>query len=148
MPSKLILVVLFFVTLPVQSNNGATNLLPTAYTNILHLTWRQDGRLAEIEVTNPKGKWVVTSLLVVAHFQPESISDDQSQTQPEVSKKMQVIDFTSTPKTYTLNLEIQPGKSERAQLELKSKEIIERLFIVEARGREQSRLERVRGYLW
>lgn len=115
--------------LPSFAQEEPSRLLPESFTRSIKFSWSQDGRVLDIELLNPKEKWVITDLLVEVYFPVEGR-------------------FQPDPVFHTVILELQPGKSTTAHLELSSNTKASGLALLETRGHEQTRIERVKNAIW
>ena len=154
---RALLVTLSLCTIVVAVAQEINRLLPESFVKTVGVAWHQDGRVVEVTLSNPKDKWVLQRLLFQVVYQPEVKAPAPllapsrgGSTPPTTGASLgQYLDsLPEPPESHVVEIEIQPGKQLPSHLELKSNRTVVSLSLLEIRGREQSRLERVRGSLW
>ncbi len=130
-----------------------SRLLPASFAKGIHFSWRQDGRVVEIQITNPKDKWVVQQLAIEVKYPTVApvkvappLSDTKKSSTTGARSLIDAIDEVlreELPEKHTVIIELQPGKSSSSHLELTFDRKITSASLVEVRGREQSRIERL-----
>lgn len=129
-------------------------LLPETIAKTIGVKWKQDGRAIDLNLSNPAGTWVVTSVSLEIRFQPTKTPFDgyfkRDKTgrmilvPPKPGAKVEEYWVEQDPEYPILKVEIQPGKDAPSVHELKFNSAVARITILEARGREQSKYERLR----
>src|SRR5438067_10458374 len=66
------------------AQEDATRLLGASFAKTIAFAWRQDGRVVEIDLKNPKDKWVLQQLASRAYF---PVEPSPSSTPPPGSSK-------------------------------------------------------------
>jgi hypothetical protein len=130
-----------------------SRLLPDSFTKGINFSWRQDGRVVEIQITNPKDKWVLQQLAIEVKYPPVApvkvappLSDTKKSGTTGARSLIDALDEVlreELPEKHTVSIELQPGKSSSSHLELTFDRKITSASLVEIRGREQSRFERL-----
>lgn len=142
---------IFFAAVSAYGQDGI-RLLPASFTASIDFKWHQDGRVVDIQVINPKDKWVLQRLVIEVTFEPDpSVKNRQDQVSIEKQRatKLTLAEATDivlsqeSPQNYSVNVEAQPGQSSSAHFELALGRKISSAVLIEVRGREQSRFERV-----
>jgi len=139
---------------------ASDRLLPESVASRLTLQWKQDGRVAEIEITNPKQSPVLTSLILNLQYEelpPSPLAPAVPQRRTQGVKvppnSDQVLDLEAFEKTLAkleamasdhVKIIIQPGSKLRTQIELKPDRRLLNLTLREARGRDQTTIERLK----
>ena len=151
-----LLLALLLSTLSVASADNGTRLLPESFAKTVGFSWRQDGRVIEIQIANPKDKWFLQHLAIQAQFAVSRPIVSTPMTSAATKKPVpasspgpslsEFLDYL--PESHAVSVEIQPGKNSSAHLELTSNRKVTELTLVEVRGREQSGLERLKSSLW
>lgn len=129
-------------------------LLPGSLVRDVRVDFKQDGRLLDVVLSAPSGKWVVTQLSVKVEFQrPENTwmkpavpQKAETESSDPFGWTQQTGPFYGIPETETHKIvaEVQPDKSRSTHLELKTERAVTSVTILEARGREQTMLDRVK----
>lgn len=156
----LVLIATMGFLLPSFAQEEPNRLLPDSFTRSIKFSWRQDGRVVDIEIWNPKEKWVITQLLFEVHFPqpsdkpngPEVRSNGRTLFRPLTDAELCARGWPAKvpcgPVSRSVKVEIQPGKSGANHLELEPNFNASGLLLLEARGREQTRIERVKNAIW
>ena len=132
------------------AQEAVDRILPASFAQAIQYEWSQDGEAVEIAITNPKDRWVVTTLQIEVHFPVPPDEPFQPVTNGSIISGKRIIDFQPSPtpqplpEQYVLKLELQPGRTAHTNIELKNKSKIAKLTVVRARGRAQTQLERLR----
>lgn len=141
---KLLIISLIMLCQLAQSQDVETRLLPESFTQAIKFEWHQDGRVIEIDVENPNGKWVLRNLTFKVH-------DESTSTPKKYSNgAVDMLEFftKSLDLTHTLYVEIQPSKHASLHIELKPGITATGLSLEEARGKEQTRFEKLKSNLF
>ena len=139
-------------------------LLPESFTRTLIIEWSRDGMVIDIQITNPKTKWVIEELTFEISYKPIPTTGDtgfsiekDSKIRPPLQKSQKdkptlnweaALRFIrSYPTTVSNKITIQPGTSGATHIEMKSDQTVELLDVrvTESRGREQTIFERIKG---
>ena len=154
---RTLLVALGLCTIGMAVAQEVNRLLPESFVKTVGVEWRQDGRVVELTLSNPKEKWVLQRLLFQVVYQPEAKLPTAASapsrkgvpTSPTAKSLFDYLDdLPELPESHPIEIEIQPGKQLPTNLELRSNRTVVSVSLVEVRGREQSRLERIRSRLW
>lgn len=157
--------ILLLVTTAAHSQ-GTNRLLPDSFARSLTSTWKRDGRVVDIQVTNPKDKWVVETLTFEISYKPIPTTGDPGFSVnkdgrigppiPKSKKSKEMLDWEAgerfiqlLPTSASSKVTIQPGATVGTHIELKPSQTgeVSELKITEARGREQTTLERIKSYV-
>ena len=135
-----------------------SRLLPDSFVKTVGFAWQQDGRAVEIQVTNPRGKWVLLRLVIYARFEDgttskNSLSRTDAKSKMATSSGILALEqylnqLPEVPEVYPVTMELQPGKEIACHLEMQTNRRIISLSLVEIRGREKTRFEHARNLLW
>ena len=139
-------------------------LLPESFTRTLETKWTRDGRVIDIQIVNPKTKWVVEELVFEISYKPIPTTADPGFSidkdgkirppLPKSQKDKQTFNWEAAerfikfhPTTVNNKLTIQPGAMGTTHIEMKSDPALEILDVrlTESRGREQTTFERIKG---
>lgn len=130
-----------------------SRLLPDSFAKGIHFSWRQDGRVVEIQITNPKDKWVLQQLAIEVTYPSVAaikaappLSSTKKSNTAGTRSLMEGIDAVLSeerPEKHLVTIELQPGKTNSSHLELTFDRKISNASLIEVRGREQSRFERL-----
>ena len=138
------------------AEDDKSRLLPGSMMREVRIDFKQDGRVLDVVLSAPNGKWVVTQLSVKVEFQRPK----NTWTKPAAPQKAETVPsdpfgwkkmtgpFYGVPETETHKIvaEVQPDKSHSTHLELKTERAVTSVTILEARGREQTILDRVKTF--
>lgn len=156
---RAVLQLCLLVPLAAMSQASADRLLPESFTRAVQFDWRQDGRVVEISLRNPKDKWLITEATFTAHPQgavaPAVVSKADGKRQPKNGALGQptlddllasgVRYATATePSTKVLKVHVMPAEVASTHVELDTSAPILALTLDETRGREPTAFERVR----
>jgi hypothetical protein len=138
------------VALPQES----TRLLPESIAKTIGVQWKQDGRAIDLKLSNPVGAWVVTSALLEIRFVPTKLpfagefkTDKTGRMKlvpPMPGSKVEEYWHEQDAEKPIVNVKIQPGKEAHSVVELKFNSAVTTISILEARGREQTTIERLK----
>jgi hypothetical protein len=137
--------------LPAHAQDGS-RLLPESFAKTVAFSWRQDGRVVDVQITNPKTVWVLQQLQVEVRYPPvpppKAAPPVAAANKPSsaASYNFEAIDEYLNqvpPQLFLVNVEVQPGQMAGSHIELKTDAKILSASLVEVRGREVSRLERM-----
>jgi hypothetical protein len=150
-----IIIGVFAPTPSFAQSDEAIRLLPDSFINSLQIFWSQDGRVVNVTIINPQNKWVVRSVILFAQFAPDTSSKyllnststkrSRAASSPYLESLTQWLENTDS---FGEQLLIQPGNSTTFHLELAVNKKVIQLKIQEAKGREQTRMERIRSSLF
>ena len=150
-----IIIGVFAPTPSFAQSDEAIRLLPDSFINSLQISWSQDGRVVNVTIINPQNKWVVRSVILFAQFAPDTSSKSllnststkrsRAASSPYLESLTQWLENTDS---FGEQLLIQPGNSTTFHLELAVNKKVIQLKIQEAKGREQTRMERIRSSLF
>lgn len=134
-------------------------LLPGSVMRDMRMAFKQDGRVLDLVLTAPNGKWVITELDVKVEFQRDERADAIVAAQGALTKEERkaIVDnpygwhkwrgpFYAPTETeaHKIIAEVQPDRSLSTHLELKGEKAVSSVKILEARGREQTMMDRVK----
>jgi len=150
---------LFAVTVSFAQVDGE-RLLPASVTREVATSWKQDGRVLEIEISNPKTSPVLTSLSFDLQYEPlppraftaapppskSSIkrSDTISNPKLDLDAGMRYLSEIEAKAHESIKVAIQPGSKLKTQIELKQDRTLITFVLREARGRDQTAFERLK----
>ena len=129
--------------------DDVTRLLPASFTAKIPFSWHQDGRVIEIEIENPKDKWVLQRLAFYAYFPTEPSKVKSSSKVPGKKDKITALEEyldqldQNQPEVHGLDVNIQPRHRTSIHLEMRDQRKVVKLEITETRGREQTRTEKL-----
>jgi len=126
----------------------------------LGLQWKQDGRVIELSLQNPKDKWVITEGTFIVEYSTTTIPPAAS-AQSEKHKTKKRTDGTRVitldelltnpqyfpqrqPETYKLKLDLLPNRTVMTHIELESADTVSKVKLNETRGREPTKLEQLK----
>ena len=133
-------------------------LLPASFTKAIQFTWRQDGRVVELELSNPQREWVLQHATFVARFplKPQEPATASTAKPKGGRTPIEQDPFAAydakygreiSPEDYRLDLDLQPGRKAALHIELKSDRKVLSIELLEVRGREQTYFERIKAYV-
>lgn len=148
------------VALGAVAQVASDRLLQESASRRVNIEWKQDGRVAELDITNPKNSLVLT--LLILDLQYEALPPQPLPPAPPPRQSLK--GKTRANDTPDLNLEagekflaeleaktserlavvVQPGVKTNSQIELKPNRRLLGLTLREARGRDQTTMERLK----
>jgi hypothetical protein len=156
---RLLLAVASTSLLADRAHSQEDRLLSESFTRSIGLQWKQDGRVIDVTLTNPKDKWLITEGKFVVEY-PAVASEApasspsrsaRSKPAPKPGGRLTMDDliaqgykYVGEPPIYTLNLHVLPGRTATVHIELRDSTPASGLKLEEARGREPSMLEKLK----
>lgn len=134
-------------SLALYAQDAGERLLGASVTSGLKLKWRQDGRVLELSVAVPDGLWVVQRLELVTVIERNVPSPPPRKGKLDFMDFLQQLDVEAarrTERVHQVKVNGYPGRATSVHLELESDEQLSDVFIREARGRELTRLDKIR----
>ncbi len=135
-------------------------LLPESVARQVTIDWKQDGRVAQLDITNPKTFPVLTLLVIDLQYEalpPRPLPPAPAQRQSLKGKartgQTPELDLEALERfmaeleakaSEQLTVVIQPGTNIKPQIELKPNRRLLGLTLREARGRDQTTFERLK----
>lgn len=139
----------------VKAQDESTRLLPASFAKAIKIEWRQDGEAVDIDVTNPKDKWVLQELEIEIRYpsKPEPKIAQPTKKPKKSNNASSVLDFEAgerflyfLPEQYTklIKLNALAGQISQVNIEARKGEKIAEIVIISARGRSHTMLEKLK----
>jgi hypothetical protein len=160
MHRKLLLLLGLFIAVGAIAQVVGERLLPASVTREVTIRWKQDGRVAEIEISNPKQSPVLTVLVLDLQYEalpprplpaaplrstpPPKKPGGSATTTLDLEAGERYLAEIEAKTTVQLKVAVQPGVTEKSQVELKPDRKLIGLTLREARGRDQTSVERLK----
>lgn len=150
-----VLVLALFAMGHAAADETPLRLLPGEATQALRLSWKQDGRAFDVTLANT-GPWLVRELSLELKYQPEpqlpigpaSASKRAKPSALDIDAGDRWLAEVLSREVVKLPVNVMPGKTGAAYLELSSSRKITEAVVVEAKGRQLTRIERLRAALF
>jgi len=144
----------------VSPQTNSTRLLPASFADGVRVEFKQDGRVLDLVVVTPGGKWVVTDLSIKVTFQkynvpvPGKFKSRECQKQRDDSRA-NPFGWTSNDcfvsdapsETHKLQQPFLADRSVSTHVELKLDMPVTSVVVTDARGREATLMDRAKGMI-
>lgn len=136
-----------------KAQDESTRLLPASFANAIQIEWRQDGEAVDIDVLNPKDKWVLQELEIEIRYTSKQVPKITQPTkkQKKSSNSNSALTFELgedfiffLPDTKRLKINAIAGQIAQVNIEARKGEKISEIVIISARGRSHTMLEKLK----
>lgn len=129
-------------------------LLPESFTRTVAISWKQDGRVIDVELKNPQNKWVLTEAKFIVAYPVTEVQPQAKQAAQKVQGKHPATSeldellkrgyrYRVEPESYSLPIKVLPGRTATVHIELKTTDPISEFKLEEVRGWESTFLDRM-----